>query len=207
MTRKIGFAVAAFCAVAVAIVTNVRNVDAADHLDPNDRVMAGQAGDIGDLYAWHSDGSVKTVLTFAGPVDADSGTYDRDVLYTIHVDGGDDNVTPDISINARFAQNGDGAWGVWVENLPGADVDVVGAVDSNLTSGAAQVFAGQTDDPFFMDLQGFQDTLADGTLRFDPTRNFFAGLNITALVYEFPTDSIGFDGPYNIWATTAGISE
>ena len=191
-------------AVAVVVGTSVHNADAADHLDPNDRVAAGDAADIADLYAWHDGGRVRTILTFAGPVPAGTdAAFDRNVLYSIHIDGDDDNLDPDISIQARFAQNGAGDWGVWVQNVPGADADVVGAIDTNMTSGDAMVFAGQTDDPFFFDLQGFGEVLTSADLSdFDPSRDFFAGQNINAIAIEFPASALGITGPYNMWATT-----
>ena len=205
MTKKLGLAVAALCAIALAIATNTKDVGAADHLDPAGRVSLGQVSDIGDLYAWHNEGRITSVLTFAGPTANTEGTYSRDTLYTINIDGADDGFEADVQLEARFAQNDAGEWGVWVANLPGADADVVGAVEGNIESGDAMVFAGQLDDPFFFDLQGFNETFEMGTLRFDPTRDFFEGLNITALVVEFPEAALGFEGPYQIWATTADV--
>ena len=210
MTKKLGFAIATLCAIAVAIATNVQDVGAADHLDPAGRITAGQASDIGDIYAWNRGDNVATALTFAGPVAGGTtdGTYDRDTLYAIHIDGADEGFEPDTTIWARFATNDDGDWGVWVQNVPGASANTVGPVDTNIAAGDdAMVFAGLLDDPFFMDLQGFRDTVGqtgpDATLMFDPSRDFFAGQNITALVVEFPKSALDFAGPYHFWATTA----
>ena len=208
MKRTITLAVAVLCAVAVGVVSNVQDVDAADHLDPGGASTLGTASDIGDLYAWHSDGTMKTILTFAGPVEATEGTYDADVLYGIHIDGADEDFEPDTTIWARFGQAEGGEWGVWLQNVPGADAGtIVGAVETDLSSGGAMARAGQFDDPFFMDLQGFQDTLGSGNLADYLAENpngddFFAGLNISALVVEFPLDAIDFEGPYRVWATT-----
>lgn len=204
MKRKTLALLGTLTALAVVGSTQLYEAEAADHLDPNDRVTAGDAGDIGDLYAWHGDGTLKAVLTFAGPVaPGTDAAYSRDVLYAIHIDGADEDNEPDHTMWFRFGQDSAGAWGVLAEGVPGADADVVGAVDEVLESGSAMVFAGQRDDPFFFDLQGFQETLSMATLRFDADRDFFAGQNINAIVVEFPHAMLGFDGPYNIWATTA----
>lgn len=211
MTKKLGFAIAALSAIAVAVAMNVQDAGAADHLDPAGRITAGQASDIGDIYAWNQGDNIVTALTFAGPVAGGTtdGTYSRDTLYGIHIDGADEDFEPDTTIWARFAQNGEGEWGVWVQNVPGASANTVGPVDTNIAAGDdAMVFAGLLDDPFFMDLQGFRDTVSQtdpetATLMFDSSRDFFEGQNITALVVEFPKSALDFAGPYHIWATTA----
>ena len=57
------------------------------------------------------------------------------------------------------------------------------------------------------DLEGFQDTLANGTLGFDSDRDFFAGKNVTAIVIELETADIdaGSDNTFSVWASTARI--
>jgi hypothetical protein len=188
---------------------------AADHLDPSGnsmpmqgpRVMLGDADDIADIYAWHTaEGNMVVALDFAGPnMPGTPATFSRDVLYGIHIDGNDEGYADDRVIYTRFGQNASSAWGVWVTGLPGGGSSVVGATETTITAGSARVFAGLRDDPFFFDLQGFRETAMMGTLRFDNTRDFFAGKNITSIVVEFPISEIGFDGPYNVWATTATI--
>ncbi len=145
-------------AIGVVGATHVRDVDAADHLDPSAAggVMLGQAEDIGDLYVWHSDVTLKAIITFAGPVmPGTDAAYSADVLYTLNIDGDDEDVEPDHQIFFRFGQDDSEAWGVWAEGLPGADADVVGETGENLSSGTAMLHAGQFDDPFFFDLMGF----------------------------------------------------
>lgn len=201
-----GGAIAALGALGVAVWTHM--ADAADHNDPPS--IAGMASDIADTYAWHDMASDKLVVAItwaAGKVPSadQTGTYDPDVLYTIHIDNTGDNVS-DIQVHARFGQDGAGNWGVQVENLPGADGTVTGAVESNLTSGDAMVYAGLRDDPFFFDLTGFRETLMMGTLRFMPERDFFEGTNATALVLEMSLSGAlgGADG-LQIWTTTGTI--
>lgn len=184
-------------------------VEAADHTDPPDRVDAGDAADIGDIYSWHdADGMLTVVLTFAGPVapSADqTGTYDEDVLYAVHIDNSGDNVA-NFDIFVKFGQNDLGDWGVQVQGLPGSTGPIVGPVESEISDANTKVWVGLRDDPFFMDLQGFLDTTSTGTLSFDPTRDFFAGLNITALVLEMPLSAAQGGGTdLQVWATTASL--
>ncbi len=157
-----------------------QEVVAADHADAPGTSGDG-AADIADFYAWHTDdGKVVAIITFAplqgGGAEAQ---YDRDVLYTVHIDntaaaGGlatplaplpDDNSNDnesDIQINVRFGQNGLDDWGVQVENLPGVAETVQGAVGTMIDGGDGNMAqAGTYDDPFFFDLVGFQTTLAN----------------------------------------------
>lgn len=180
--------------------------DAADHLDPSPRVgdPVGQTDDIADLYAWNTaDDNLVVALTFGGPVATDEFAGDRDVLYTIHIDDEDADVDADLEIQARFGQAADGRWGVQIENLPGAPAMFRGHVGSVIDLGGAKVYTGVREDPFFFDLQGFQETLSTGDLAFDNTRDFFAGLNVSAIVIEIPIRTLPGAGPYNVWATTA----
>jgi hypothetical protein len=64
------------------------------------------------------------------------------------------------------------------------------------------VFAGLRDDPFFFDLQGFQDTLATATVAFTGA-DALAGLNASAIVFEMDSATLVGNG-HNIsaWATT-----
>lgn len=190
--------------------------DAADHLDPPARVAADMGddreADIGDLYAWHkgtgASATLVTVMTFGGPVDptADQAIEcDRDVLYTIHIDNDGDDVS-DFDVEARFAEDDVGNCFVSVANIPGEAAAVEAPVELMRTGTDATVWAGLRDDPFFFDLQGFQETLAMGTLRFVNDRDFFAGKNISALVLEFPLPvTLGAGTSLNLWATTSRI--
>jgi len=200
--------VAAIALAAGVYFTDSEPVQAADHTDPPDRVAAGNSADIGDLYAWHNTGrgTLTVALTFAGPLApaADqAGAYDSDILYGVHIDNSADN-TPNFNVWIRFAQNDLGAWGVQVIGLPGTNGPVVGAVETILNPGNdVKVWAGLRDDPFFFDLQGFIDTTTTGDLSFVATRDFFAGLNITAVVLEMPLGAAQSSGDsLQVWATT-----
>ncbi len=105
----------------------------------------------------------------------------------------------------RFAQDGDGKWGAQFTGIPGTDGPVVGAVGSTIDLGGAQAYTGVREDPFFFDLEGFQNTLMTGTLSFDPTRDSFAGANVSSIVVEIPLRSLPGSGPYHFWGTTGRI--
>jgi hypothetical protein len=180
---------------------------AADHAEAPG-AAADTAADIGDVYAWHTDdGNLVAVVTY-GVFQAAGGAalYDADVLYTVHIDNNNDG-TSDHDIHVRFGQNTAGEWGVQVTDLPGAtDAQTVGAAGTTLDAGGgAQVYTGLRDDPFFFDAQGFNDTLATGTIAFTGTDGV-AGLDVTAIVLEFPYTSISVQGePIRVWATTSRV--
>lgn len=180
-------------------------VQAADHNEAPG-TMADPAADIADIFAWHTDTSLVTALTFAGlSAGGEPATYDADVLYSIHIDNDGDDVS-DIDIDCCFAQSQSDAWYVSCENVPGADNGgrVWGAVDTNIDGGGgSMLYAGSREDPFFMDFDGFVDTLATGMLSFDPTNDTFAGTNVTAIVIEMDRDMAAGGGTtLQTWATT-----
>lgn len=172
---------------------------AADHIDsPN--ATADSAADITDYYAWADTETTVAIVAFAGLAEAGSdGTYDRDVLYGIHFDQDGDGVS-DHDIWVRFGPDADGNWGVQASGLGGDPLE--GPVGEAVTGKGTQVWAGPRDDPFFFDFEGFQGTLDSGTLMFDSTRDFFAGLNVTAIAVEVPTSVVSGGGAFTTWATT-----
>lgn len=178
---------------------------AADHSEaPGTR--ADLAADIADVYVWHQGNKLIAVLTYGGlqaTTENQSAVYDEDVLYSIHIDNNADNAT-DIRVDARFGQNSDGQWGIQVENLPGVDGPVVGAVETVIDAGSGlSVYAGLRDDPFFFDLEGFNQTLATGTLAFDGERDSVASLNVSSIVLEMDlAAATGGSDSLAVWATS-----
>lgn len=187
--RKLATGAGLALLLAAALPLGSQEVTAADHAD-SDAASANAAADIADLYAWHTEnGTVVAIITFAGLQAAgDPEAYDRDVLYTLHIDntataaGLTTNADPlpsdnsndnesDIQVHIRFGQNFEGAWGFQVENLPGADPVVQAQVGETIDAGSGvMATAGTFDDPFFFDLDGFTTTLintADATEAFD----------------------------------------
>ncbi len=203
-TRKYAglFALGLVAAVAMPLLTDT--VRAADHLDAP-KTKALQAGDITDLYAWHTgDGKVVAVLDFAGFGEAGvPATFSADVLYTIHIDNDNDNL-PDQEAHIRFGKNSKGAWGVQVSGLPGGRPLVTGPVETTIDAGMGlRVYAGLRDDPFFFDLDGFNKTLQTSTLSFDSKHDTFATTNVTAIVVEMSTDALVGNGKtFRLWAST-----
>ena len=173
---------------------------AADHNEaPGSR--ADPDADITDLYVWHQDGNIVAVIDWTGfgPPGA-PGSFDRDVLFTLHIDTDLDNVS-DQQVLVRFGEDSEGNIGVKVENLPGTSGDVVGGIEHVITEGRAKVFAGVRDDPFFFDFEGFSTTLDTGTLSFNAARDAFAGTNVSSVVLEFPAPTTQM----KFWATSGRI--
>lgn len=211
-SRFMSLCVAGAAALGAAWFVNGQDARAADHNDPPARVgNAVDAADIADLYAWHSDddGTLTIAMTFAGPTmpaDDQTGTYDADVLYGIHIDNSGDN-TANSDIWVRFAQNDLGDWGVQLLGVPGEAGPVVGPVETEIDAdNGAKVFTGLRDDPFFFDLEGFQNTVMTGDLSFMSSRDSFAGQNVTTVVLEVPlAAALGGGTDLSIWATSSRI--
>lgn len=211
-SRFASLCAAGVAALGIAWFADGGEAEAADHSDPPARVGAAiDAADIADLYAWHSsdDGTLTVVMTFAGPSmpsAGQAGQYDADVLYGIHIDNsGDDSANADIWV--RFAQNDLGDWGVQLLGVPGEAGAVSGPVETDVDgANGAKVFTGLRDDPFFFDLEGFQNTVSSGDLSFMNTRDSFEGQNVTAVVVEIPlAAALGGGTDLSIWATSSRI--
>ncbi len=217
--------------IAAAVQLQPQEVTAADHADAP-LTADDTAADIADLYAWHTDrGTIVVIMTFAGLRGPGSDpVYDTDTLYTIHIDNtanpvekaqytdnDNDNVS-DIDINVRFGQNNLGEWGVQFNDVPGAaDATFDGPVQTELTNGVVTAMAGDFDDPFFFDFEGFlatRDNLLDDASPIDvgfasvvkgAAVDAFEGTNVMAIVVEFDA-AIAVDRNaanfVQIWAST-----
>lgn len=176
------------------------NALAADHAEAP-IAASDPAADLADLYAWHTDSSLVLIATVAPlAVPGSTATYDSDVLYGFHVDlNGDGESDHDVWV--RFGQNGAGDWGVQALGLTEDGAAVEGPVEVQLDGpSGAKLYAGPSDDPFFFDLTGFQDTLATGTIAFAGFDSF-AGLNVTGIVAELPLEFVDRTS-FRVWATT-----
>ena len=187
-------------------------VKAADHLDPPSRTTgsgADTASDIADIFLWNDANTVKIIMTTAGPKTPDMGpTFDKDVIYQLHISNAGDPTTSQFDINIRYGKDASGNWGVQFEGIPGATGAVSGPVQTVLTNGSAvKAEAGLFDDPFFFDLEGFNDTKATGVLSIRNDRDFFDGKNDTSFVIEFPRSAIeNGTKPINVWGETRRIT-
>lgn len=172
---------------------------AADHAEAPG-AAADPAADIADFYAWHTTDKVVFVLTYA-PLTAPGGaaTYDADVLYGLHIDNDMDGA-PDQDLWVQYGQNGAGDWAVRV---------TWGGTEEEFAIGEAgagenmQIWTGVADDPFFFDLEGFNATLATGTVAFDSSRDSLAGANVSAIVIEADLAMVSGGNTFQTWATTA----
>lgn len=173
---------------------------AADHLDPPARTNPVNdstpdfAADIADIFVTHDARTVTITVTFGGPAATTlPAKYDRNVLYTVAISNRAPRTTADIPITFQFGQEtgvADGPWGVRVRGVPGVNGDIVGSVERILEKDGVRVFAGLTDDPFFFDSQGLNETRQTGNLSFRNTRDFFGAQNITAVVIEIPRERL-----------------
>ena len=209
MRSKTGLA-----AVAVAAICGggwwATTVFASDH-DEAPLVKLDAAQDITDLYVFASDGDTTTIIVcWAGfndsrPQPDASGVYDAKALYTIWVDNNGDNKA-DHKIYWRYGANDTDQIGIQWEGIPGIeDTKVSGAVETVFdASPLARVWTGHVDDPFFFDAAGYLMTLDTGTVSFDSTRDFLAGLNVTAAAIEIDTDILAAGAkPIQVWATAS----
>lgn len=185
---------------------------AADHLDPPARTTgegADIASDIADIFLWNDASTVKIIMTTAGPqVPGVPPTYDKDVLYQLHISNTGDPTTSQFTISIRYGKDASGNWGVQFTGIPGSSGPVSGPVQTELTDGAVvKAEAGLFTDPFFFDLEGFNDTKSTGILSIRNNRNFFAGKNDTSFVIEFPRSAIASGtNPINVWGETGRIT-
>ena len=201
-------------ALALAVVLPAQ---AADHLD-SPSVAANGALDITDLYAFqspqNSDNAVIVVGVnpLAGVLSAES--FDSRGLYTVNIDN-DGDARADISYILRFYRERRGTQYYIAYRLSTAPngrsnrrnsssrsrsrISYLGfgTVGENTTNlrGGGMLQANVYEDPFFFDLDGFNDGF-----NFTGT-DFFAGANISGIVLEVPSSDLA--GPnVAVWATT-----
>ena len=171
---------------------------ASDHLDAPSLSGNGQV-DVNDLYAFQSPENaansvlILTVNPGAGALSpTDFGTIAPDgtgIAYQIEIDNTGDAV-PDITYEATFA----GAGAAQTINLTRTQggvttVQATGLTGTTLTTtgatGNGRVSTGVFDDPFFFDLEGFNDGFD-----FSTPEDFFAGLDTSAIVLEVPNSEL-----------------
>ncbi|QDT67470.1 hypothetical protein MalM25_03690 [Planctomycetes bacterium MalM25] len=169
---------------------------AADHLDAPNVIGDGQS-DINDLFAFQSptnpDNTV-LILTVNPAVGVFSpSTFGTDVTYAFQIDNNGDAVA-DLSYEATFGAAAGGTQGFTLTGPSGPVAGTTGSTASG--TGVEAVTAGVFDDPFFFDLNGFNDG-------FNFTGDdFFAGLDVSAVVLEVPSSELGASD-IGVWATTS----
>ncbi|BAM03926.1 DUF4331 family protein [Phycisphaera mikurensis] len=159
---------------------------AADHLDAPSVAANGQA-DINDLYAFQSPTNadntvlILTVNPAAGVLSPT--TFGDDVRYDILIDS-DGDALADASYSTSFFTREDGRQDFTVTR--GGEAYASGTTGARSTSvSGGQVTAGLFEDPFFFDLDGFNDGFAF------TGDDFFAGLDVSAIVLEVPSAELG----------------
>jgi hypothetical protein len=203
-------------AAAVAL-PGAPDVRASDH-DESPWVKSNAAFDITDVYVFNNGANTVLVVCWAGFTDdpnlqqpTTEGVFESNVLYAIHIDNDGDNIS-DHTIQWRYSTNlVGGKKGIQWNGIPDAAGPVVHPVEEVYSDSAsgAQLWTGHADDPFFFDALGYLLTLDSAglnptgpNLSFDSTRDFLAGLNVTAAVVEIAHAQLG-GGPIQVWATAS----
>jgi hypothetical protein len=189
---------------------------AADHLDaPGLTPPGGDTRlDITDVYAFQSPTNpdntvlIMNVNPLAGVLN--DGTFRAgNALYAFKIDSNGD-AKEDVTFRIKFSKpNEDLVQRVTFARDGGVDADLDGSMRNPIAKGntdeiisipgGGMLFAGVMDDPFFFDLEGFLalDFCAPGETR----PNFFAGLNVSAIVLEVPSSWLGSNN-IGVWART-----
>ena len=167
---------------------------AADHLEAPLVQQDGRT-DINDVYAFRSPEStdntvlVLTVNPAAGILSPT--TFSPDATYRFQIDT-DGDAKQEETIKVKFGPvDEDGSQTMKVLGPVAGD----GRTGTEVAlDGGARAYAGTFDDPFFFDFQAFQDQVkgAGGTRTFCDAHavDFFAGLNVSAIVIEVPTERL-----------------
>lgn len=226
--RKTWWSFFALVALAVSLAVGLPAILAqgADHLDAPLVQNDGRL-DINDVYAFQSPTNpdntvlIMTVNPLAGVLSPT--TFHPDALYELKIDNTGDAVE-DITYRLKFSQPSSKSAApsqsvtLWKDEGTGFAVIAEGKVSAPAKSdkakpriipvdGGGSLFAGLRDDPFFFDLVAFQNALGGtGTLPRDPDSeingvDFFAGVNVSAIVLELPSDMFGSDD-IGVWAIT-----
>ncbi len=174
------------CGVTLLLVSFTLSSFAADHLD-SPAVRVDGSVDINDLYAFQSPSNsanfvlVLTVNPLAGVV---SGTaFNPAAVYELGIDVNGD-ARPDQAYRFYFASPRRGIQRFLVIDINGQPGGTGQTGSASSLSNGGLVTAGVFDDPFFFDLNGFNNGLQF------TGRDFFAGANVSAIVLEIPRSSL-----------------
>jgi hypothetical protein len=167
---------------------------AADHLDAP-ILQAGGVGDVdvNDLYLFQSPTNANnTVLIMT--VNPGAGTisgldFSATASYEFQIFNDDGDALPDITYSTTFSAPSSGSQAL--STLRNGVSYASGTTGANIASSSGGMLtAGTYDDPFFFDLDGFQNGLSF------TGDDFFAGLNVSAIVLEVPSSElVGSNGP------------
>lgn len=211
---------------------------AADHIDSPS--VASSTSDIADLYAFEGDNPDNTVFiaTLQGPLTpgaaTDDAKFDENVMVEFNIDNTGDFVE-DLVIQAIRRGNKMYFFGPVAPAQTGMSSTIVTTATKNsveISSGDNAIiengdgmtfYAGPRRDPFFFDFNRFNKVAAgevapmgEGFLPSGEASDFFADLNVLAVVVEVPNSllgtapahvagAVGINGlpnAYNVWVTT-----
>jgi hypothetical protein len=191
-----------FPTFAVLLIVCAAQARAADHLDAP-LVQDDGRTDINDVYAFQSPTNADhpvlamTVNPLAGVM---SGlTFDSRANYDFNVDTNGDALA-DVILRVTFSKPSrqDDSQRVTLQAITGRGRGTLGKGDTGEDvdlRGGGTLRADLFEDPFYFDLNGFRNGL-----QFTGD-DFFAGLNVTAIVVEVPSDLFGSDD-IGVWCTT-----
>lgn len=190
-----------------------QSTGAADHLDAP-MVQDDGRVDINDLYAFQSPSNSDNVV-FIMTVNPGAGllspeTFRPQVAYEFQFDENGDGRT-DSQYEVRFGNvESDGSQGIRLRQRDlgkgGFTTVATGSTGETISvAGGGMLTAGLYDDPFFFDLVAFQDQVqgagGDRTFCDGQENDFFAGLNVSAIVLEVPRSNFESDN-LGVWART-----
>lgn len=186
----------------------------ADHLDAPDLTSPSgrEDADINDIYAFEGTNAANTVLVMTTHPAAGAIAplaYADDVAYKIKIDRNGD-AREDIVYRWRFkAPERDGSQKYrLIRRVNGGEPNTVAVGwtgDTNPVAGGGKVFAGLRSDPFFFDLDAFLGAVVgtgNGRSFCDGSEtDFFAELNVNALVLQVPDGRLGSN--IGVWGVTS----
>jgi Domain of unknown function (DUF4331) len=204
-------------------------VMAADHLDapgfPNSPLGRHDA-DINDVYVFAADATHTVLAMTTHPalgVVTTQTAYATDVVYKINVSSadpsqhndldGDDDGDALVSFQVRFgATRRNGTQRYRVTRVSGDDQQVIAKgrtseVFEDEDGDGTMAFAGPRSDPFFFDLDAFNNTVqaVPNSRSFsNPGVDFFSALNTNAIVIQVPNEYLG-SSKVNVWASTNSL--
>lgn len=157
-------------AMALALTAAATTALAADHLDAP-AVTASPAADITDTYAWLDSGNVVLVMNVA-PLATSTSKFDDTVQYVFHTESRAGFGMPGTKVDIICTFDSAQKISCWVgsQGYVTGDASATGGLAA--ADGSFKVYAGLRDDPFFFNLEGFNDAVgtvegAAASLTFD----------------------------------------
>ena len=147
---------------AAALLLEARPSYAADHGDAAS-LATNKAADITDLYAWMSaDHSKVNLIMDVSPSAAAGDHFGTAVLYAFHVQAssgyGKAPTAPPTDVICKFASDTSVQCWIGASEYVAGDPSSTSGITS--TDGKVKLFAGQRNDPFFFNINGFKHVVA-----------------------------------------------